>query len=419
MIGRGRSAAAGAASCALLAALLTACGPDSDAESSGGTPTLVWLTPADVSGLAALARECSDEAGGEYRIEVEELSGDRDARRVALVERLRSGRADVDLVGVETALTAELGASGLLAELPRNRRDDLTEDRSEAAVAASSVNDRLVTVPWWYEPQLLWFRGSIAERAGLDTSSTVTWDDLVAGAARTGTTVQIADADDMPTWVNALVAGAGGTLLDGPSSGGSVREPEIGLDSPAGRRAASVVESFADAEVGPGPSDEAVRQFAAPGGAFLVGPSSLASHPELAVIAGELRAMPYPTTEPGQPGSPVSGVGLAPAAGSDHPGLALDAIECLTSVEGQRTLARTTGHLPTRQTVTAADDATDTRATMIRTALTTAVPESVSPHVARLWTAIDDHWSPVTEVDAETPARSQAAAERLVARGLP
>lgn len=429
MIGQGRRAAATAASCALLLGLLTSCaagsdpesGAGSDGASEGGTPTLRWLTPPDVAGLAALARECTDAAGGEYRIEVEELPADRSARRVALIERLRSGHDDVDLVGVETALTAELDATGLLGKLPTSREDDLVDDRSEAAVAASSVDDRLVTVPWWYEPQVLWFRGSAAERAGLNTSSTVTWDDLVAGAARTASTVQIVDDGGMTTWVNALVAGAGGTLLEGEG-----RDPEIGLDTSAGRRAASIVEAFADAGVGPGPSADALQQFAAPRGAFLVGPSSLASHPDLAVIAGELRAMPYPTTEPDQPGAPLAGVGLAPTASSADPDLALDAIECLTSPESQKTLARTTGHTPTRESLlgpaeetTAAETTADDRDALVRNALSTGVPEPDSSHVAQLWTAIDDGWSPVTAVDADTPAETQVAAERLIGGGLP
>ncbi len=422
MIGQGRRAAATAASCALLLGLLTSCAagsdPESDAESDGGTPTLLWLTPPDVAGLAALARECTDAAGGEYRIEVEELPADRSARRVSLIERLRSGHDDVDLVGVETALTAELDASGLLGKLPASREDDLVEDRSETSVAASSVDDRLVTVPWWYEPQVLWFRGSAAERAGLSTSGTVTWDDLVAGAARTASTVQIVDDGGMTTWVNALVAGAGGTLLKGAGEG---RDPQIGLDTAAGRRAASIVEAFADAGVGPGPSADALQQFAAPRGAFLVGPSSLASHPDLAVIAGELRAMPYPTTEPDQPGAPLAGVGLAPTASSADPDLALDAIECLTSLESQETLARTTGHTPTRESLLGSTEETtaDDRDALVRNALSTGVPEPVSPHVAQLWTAIDGGWSPVTRVDTDTPAETQVAAERLIGGGLP
>ncbi|MEH3033512.1 MAG: hypothetical protein PGN07_05610 [Aeromicrobium erythreum] len=81
-----------------------------------------------------------------------------------------------------------------------------------AALRASSEDGRLVAAPWWIDPYLLWYRGLSAERAGLDATKPVTWDDLLAGAERVGGTVQIDDPDGqgLASWVDALVRGAAG-----------------------------------------------------------------------------------------------------------------------------------------------------------------------------------------------------------------
>ncbi len=60
-----------------------------------------------------------------------------------------------------------------------------------AALAAATYDGQLAVAPWWFDPQLLWYRGNIAERAGLDTTKPMSWDELIAGAERLGVTVQM------------------------------------------------------------------------------------------------------------------------------------------------------------------------------------------------------------------------------------
>ena len=58
-------------------------------------------------------------------------------------------------------------------------------------------------------------QGTAAERAGLDTTKPINWDDLLGGAERLGSTLQIDDPDGsgLADWVRTLVAAAGDPAL--------------------------------------------------------------------------------------------------------------------------------------------------------------------------------------------------------------
>ena len=58
---------------------------------------------------------------------------------------------------------------------------------SRARSTAATWNDKLVAVPFWANTQLLWYRKSVAEAAGLDMTQPVTWDQLIEAPPRTRT----------------------------------------------------------------------------------------------------------------------------------------------------------------------------------------------------------------------------------------
>lgn len=392
--------------------LLTGCGADPEPA----TPTLTWVTPPDRANLTLLAADCADEADGAYRIEVAELPTDVDERRVEVLRRLRGGDP-IDILGVDTALTGELAGSGLLSPIPASRADTLSDGVFDAALAASTVDGRLVTAPWWYDPQLLWFRGSSAERAALDTSQPVSWTALLDGARQIEGTVQIdgRSGEGTTAWVTALVAGAGGEVLSGEG-----REPRIGLDSDAGRRAADVVQAYTAAGVGPGPSDDALRAFAAPGGTFLVAPSSIYSDPVISGVAAELRWTGYPVVDR-EVAAPASGVGLAVPASAERKALAFDAIECLTGDDAQRTMMTGSGHAAAQESLFDDPELVDEypMADEVRASLAAAAPEPVSRYYARLRAGIEKTWEPTRSVDDDTPSRSAQVVEDLIGGELP
>src|SRR5689334_6540623 len=159
---------------------------------SAPAKTLTWWTLPDRVGATALARDCSDLGNG-YRIEVRPLPTALDDRRADLIRRLSARDDSVDILSLDSALTAEFAAAGFLAPLPSRLRS--TSGLIPRAVEAASYKGTMVAVPWWIDPQVLWFRGAAAERAGIDTTKAVSWDKLLSGANRIRASVQFADAD--------------------------------------------------------------------------------------------------------------------------------------------------------------------------------------------------------------------------------
>ncbi len=209
--------------------LLAACG--SSGAKPDKTPTLTWYVGPDRADTTALARSCSDSSNGAYEIRVKQLPTDVNARHAMLVRRLAAKDTSIDIMSLDSAFTAEFSAARYLAPLPEELKTAFGQDIAPAALAAATYDGQLAVAPWWFDPQLLWYRGNVAERAGLDTTKPISWDDLVAGAERLGVTIQIADDDGsgLAQWINALVAGAGGKLVDGTG-----RHAKVGLDSAAG-----------------------------------------------------------------------------------------------------------------------------------------------------------------------------------------
>ncbi len=397
---------------ALIWGSLAACGSGARDAGPGEPATVHWYV-AEASRYAALARTCSDDSGGDYRLELVEAPLDPSERRVDLLQRLRTGD-DLDVVGLDTALVAEVAATGLLADLSDGEVDDLTQGRTAASVDAVTVEGDVVAAPWTYEPQVLFHRGSSGERAGLDMTAPVTWDRLSAGAALIGGSLQVAGSTT--DWVRALVVGATGeTALD-------LDDLVTALGGEAGEAAGSVVRTYAASVVGSGPSPDAAASFAAPGGAFLVGPVSLRRSPELAPVLGELQIAPYPmvSASSGVSRSPLAGTALA-LTRSAQEDTALEAISCLTAAPAQATLVAGTGRLPTLTEAlgsTEVAEALGDDVQVVAEALAEGIAEPVSPDLHLLTAAIEATWEPVTDVRPDTPVDSSREARRLLDGGL-
>ena len=65
---------------------------------------------------------------------------------------------------------------------------------------------------------MLWYRKSVAEKAGLDMSQPVTWDQIIDAAEETGAKVSIQanKYEGYVVWINALIQGAGGNIVTEP-----------------------------------------------------------------------------------------------------------------------------------------------------------------------------------------------------------
>ena len=397
---------------ALVLATVAACAP----ATQDGPVTLRWYVGPDRVDVRSLARACSSASGGDYTIDVVRLPDDVDERHSTLVRRLAAQDDSIDLLSLDSAFTTEFDAAGFLAPIPEELKEPFARDAFPAALEAASPGGQLAAAPWWSDPYLLWFRGLAAERAGLDTTKPITWDALVTGASRVGSSIQIEDVDGqgLPAWIDSLVTGAGGTLLDGAG-----RSPRVGLDSDAGRTAADVVRAYAGSDLGPGPSADAVRSFVTTPGSFLLAPTSVIADPRLASIAGDMQWTAYPVVED-EPAVPVTGVALAVPLYAQHTTLSYDAIECLTSDASMQQMMLSSGHSAARESLydTREVEAGYPMAAVARTSRKNGLVLPQTPYWNRVRDALVDTWLPVGDVDDSTPAASQRAVRDEVAGRL-
>jgi multiple sugar transport system substrate-binding protein len=390
-----------------LTAALAGCG-------SGPKKTLTWWTLPDRVGASALARDCSH--GGGYQIDVRPLPHSLADRRADLIRRFSANDDSVDILSLDSALTAEFASAGFLAPVPSSLQS--TSGLIPQAVEAASYQGRVVAVPWWIDPQVLWFRGAAAERAGIDTTKSVSWDKLLAGANRIRASVQFADADGtgMSDWVRALVAEGQSSVLTG-----SGRKPQIGLSGNAGRVAAGIVQFYASAGVGTGPSNQAFAEFAGTRGAFLLARASARTEPALASVSGDMKAMPYPVID-GASVAPLTGASLAVPSASDHRAAAFQAVACLTTLQAEVQAMRNSGLGSARTFVyksSAVEDSVPQTDLFLKAANSgTNVPSS--PHWFRAEQALRESWTPISSVRPQsTPKKSASAVKDAVKGGLP
>ncbi len=369
---------------------LAACGTGAESDDT----VLDWWVVPDRIDAAGLAADCQAVTGGP-EVRVRELPLDIDQRHAELVRRLSADNGSVDLLSLDTELVPEMARAGFLAPLSAGQQESWGADVAPVVLASSTYDGELAAAPWWFDPQLLWFRGVVAERAGLDTEAPIGWDDLIAGAQRLDVTIQIQDEDGTGTsaWVDAL-----------------------GAD----RTAATIIESYRDGGRNPGPAADATDQFATSTGGFLLAPSSALSRTALQLLAPELGYTAYPTSTETE--SPGSGVSLAVTRDSDVKGAAADLISCLTTPTAQRTLVVDTGHGVPRLGVY--DDETlveeSPTADVVAAALRTVQPVPATPSWNAVRRALDDTWSPLAAVDASaTPGESQRAVAAAMDGTLP
>ncbi|YAL83957.1 extracellular solute-binding protein [Dermacoccaceae bacterium W4C1] len=398
---------------------LSACGSD---DSSGGTPTLTWYINPDVGnadatkgGQATLAKRCADASGGKYKINVQLLPNEASDQRIQLLRRLAAGDNSMDLMSIDPVFVPEFAEAGYLAPVPQNLQAGFTQDRVQSAITASSWQGKLVTVPFWSNTQLLWYRKSAAQAAGLDMSKPVTWDQLIAAArsSKTDIGVQAKLYEGYTVWINALVAGAGGKIVENPGASGE--DLKMGLDSEAGRKAAQIISTIAKGGLG-GPAlgqsteTESLNLFSSKGANYLV--NWPYTYSALSGDKSDIAATMYPRTVSGTKAAPpYGGIQLGVGAKSKHVAVAYEAASCITSLKNQTDYMVASGNPASRKA--AYNDAAVKKAfpngiaATIRNSLDVAVPRPQSQYYGDISTGIQQKFSPPSSVSTKTPAAAQ------------
>jgi trehalose/maltose transport system substrate-binding protein len=410
----------GAVSLGLVAAVaLAGCGGD-----DGGVTTLTWYINPDNGGQADLARTCTEQADGRYRIETSPLPNDADGQREQLVRRLAANDSSIDLMSLDPAYVAEFANAGFL----RTFEDDdvvaeLTDGVLDGPVQTATFDGELVAAPFWANTQLLWYRRSVAQQAGIDpTSGNVTWDQIVDAAVQTGTTFAVTGSryEGYTVLINALVMSSGGEIVENAEAG---RDATPRLDSDAGRTAAAAIRKLARSSAAAPEIDTAIEEnarasFQADDGGFMVNWPYVYAAAQTAVADGSLAQEDFddigwarfPRTVADQESRPaLGGINIGIGAFSDHPDLATDAVRCLTTVENQTAYMLAEGNSGARSAVY--DDPAIRQmfpmADVIRDSIDDAGPRPQSPFYPDISAAVQRDWSPPRSVNADaTPART-------------
>jgi multiple sugar transport system substrate-binding protein len=338
----------------VVASTLAACGGGGDST----TPTLNWYINPDSGGQAAIAERCSAESNGAYQIVVSQLPRDSPAQREQLIRRLAANDASIDLMSIDVVFPPEFAQAGFLAPVPEDVAQEVTQGVFQGAVDSATWNDELVAVPFWSNTQLLWYRKSVAEAAGLDMSQPVTWEQLIEAAEGQDKllSAQGRRSESLMVWFNAMLESAGGQYIE--ESGEGPDDIQFGLATPEADRAAEVMAAVANSSaVGAGfttsNEDTNASEFEGDDAGFMVNWPFVYAQALSKVEAGTLdQSVPddygwalYPAVDEGTPSAPpLGGIDIAVSAFSPNPDLAYEAVTCIVSDENQAEYMVTNGN---------------------------------------------------------------------------
>jgi multiple sugar transport system substrate-binding protein len=394
------------------AGTLAACGSD-----DGGASTLTWYINPDAGGQAEIASRCTEEAGGAYKIETAVLPRESAQQREQLVRRLAAEDSSIDIISLDPPYIPEFAEANFLAPVPEDVAERVTEGVVQSAVDGSTWNDELVAIPFWANTQLLWYKKSVAEAAGLDPENEpVTWDQLVTAAQEQDTTIaaQGIRAEALTVWLNALVESAGGHIIE--ETADDPADIQLGLESEAATAAAEVMNKVST--VG-GPAfttageDANVTDFEEGDAAFMVNWPFVWGRALDAVEGGTLdQSVPddygwaqYPQVIEGEESRPpYGGINLVVSAYSENVDAAYEAAECIVSEENQAYYFTSNGNPASKASVYDDPEVNEVfpQAPVILESLENAAPRPLTVYYSEVSGALQREYHPATSVDDGT-----------------
>src|SRR4051794_7070610 len=405
---------AGTAVALIASGTLAACG----GGGSGGTPTLTWYINPDSGGQDKIAASCSAASNGAYKLETSVLPRNSDAQREQLVRRLAAHDDSIDLMSLDVVFAPELAQAGFLAPVPEDVASDVSEGVVQGSLASAKWDGKLVAVPFWANTQLLWYRKSVAEAAGLDMTKPVTWDQIVKAAQdqKKLLSAQGRRAESLTVWFNALIESAGGHIIDKNST--DPDKIKLGFDTPAGQRAGEVMHDVATSgAVGPAFStsseDTSASQFESDDAGFMVNWPFVYAQANTKVEAGTLDpSVPadygwtlYPRVDADTPSAPpLGGINLGVSKFSRYVDQAFEATKCITTDENQAEYMITNGNPASSEAVYDDPDVQKAypMADTIRESLAVAAPRPLSPYYSEITGGLQREYHPPSGVSSST-----------------
>jgi multiple sugar transport system substrate-binding protein len=327
--------------------MLAACGGDDE----GGPTRLTWYI--NNAAQEPIAEQCNAQADGAYQITISLLPNNAAGQREQLLRRLAAGDTTMDLISLDPPYMPELANAKFLRPFSQSEREEFSEGVLQGPLEQSLYLDTMFSAPFYTNTQLLWYKKSVAEQAGLDLANEpVTWDQLIEAAEATNTTMGVQGRRDesLMVWVNALVESAGGSILSEDSPGKPADEVEATIRDEGGADAARIMSTIANSSVAPpalstAGEEQSRAAFQAENGGFMVNwpyvwAAFAAAEESGALPAGfsdDVAWTRYPRVREDLPSAtPIGGIGLSVGASSRNPSVAVEAIRCLRSPESQK-----------------------------------------------------------------------------------
>jgi multiple sugar transport system substrate-binding protein len=314
--------------------------------SESGSRTLNWYVFNEPGGaFEEAAANCNKQANGRYKIEYIRLPTDANQQRELVVRRLAAKDSTIDIIGMDVIWTAEFAEADWILPWTGERRRVATEGKLEGPLKTVEYKGQVWAIPFTTNTQLLWYRKDIVK------TPPTTWDQMIDEAAKQGKSIEVQgnQYEGLAVWVNALVAGAGGEIVD--SRG------EVKVDDTTSR-AAEVMQKLAQeaapAGMATNKEDEARLGFESGRSNFQVNYSFI--YPSAADVSKEFQAKigwaRYPRTDPDKPSRPpLGGINLGIGAYTKQRDLAFDAATCLASPQNQLVASEKGGLPPTTEAV--------------------------------------------------------------------
>jgi multiple sugar transport system substrate-binding protein len=382
----------------LAASIAIGCGVGAE-EGAGGANAINWYAFNEPGGSYDKAvADCNKQANGRYTINYVKLPNIADQQRELLVRRLAAEDDSIDIMSLDVIWTAEFAEAEWILPWEGERRSVAEEDKLEGPLKTVEYKGKVWALPHTSNTQLLWYRKDRVSPPPED----FTWDEMIDQAVKNGTKIEVqaAQYEGLVVWINALIAGAGGQIVN--------QQGDVEVDDTA-KRAAEIESKLAKSPAAPpgmstnrenegrlgfesGRSDYQVNYS-------FIYPAAAEVSPEFQKNIGWAR---YPRTDKDKPSRPpLGGLNIAVSKFSRNPDLAFEAAECLASPEHQALNAQLGGLPPTTKSVY--DDPKVKKAfpfaDALRASIDAAGPRPVTPAYSDIALAIQKTYHPPDAVD--------------------
>ena len=403
---------------ALVLAPLAGCGGGAS-TTADGVPIVNWYI-GNEGWLPDVIEACNAQADGAFELRPQSLPTNPDQQREQLVRRLAARDSSIDLIGMDVVWTSEFGKAGWVTPFEDGELENVgSEDQVLSGPFESAQFDgQQYGAPLNSNTRLLWYRKS---KLG-DRPVPRTWDELFDTADALGTKVQQTGrrAESLMVFFNALVESAGTSVVgeDGQT---------IALEEGPTVQALEIMKRYAESAAAPqalstsGEDDNRLAfQSSDSESAFMINwpyvyPSVLEAD---AALAKDYGWAAYPRVDASRPAAaPLGGYNLGVGAFTENREAAIQAINCLTEPQQQRTIATVGGQPSVLRELVEDPEIQEVLPflPLMTEQLETAAPRPVTPSYNDLSLAVRQVLHPMRDIE---PQESYEALRDLLERAL-